>query len=54
MKSVEVTMTFKVPAFYDFDATSGLVSEIMTQVKTKATDADVVSVVIDEDDEEVE
>lgn len=62
MKSVEVTMTFKVPTFYTFDDTAGLVAKIMEPVKkivkesalgsSLASDADVVSVVVDEDDDE--
>jgi hypothetical protein len=52
MKRVEVTMAFTVPAFYTFDDTAGLVSKLMEPVKEVAKNADVISVVVDEDDDE--
>jgi hypothetical protein len=59
MKRVEVTMTFTVPGFYTFDDVSSAVSQITSKVRETANErsgvgvtADVVSVVVDEDDEE--
>ena len=51
-KKVELTITFSVPEFYRFDDVAGLVSNIVSQAKAQSEDADAVSVVIDEEDDE--
>lgn len=62
MKRVEATIRFTVPSFYTFDDTARLVSKLMEPVRKVVKegmrgsvlandDADVASVVVDEDDE---